>query len=103
MVGGSRVRFHVRVLSLGFWSVLFGGVLLYATSRALSVVARASASGATTENAPAATSAEPWLAGVLHGGLRAVLQFGAVSVAVGVALAVLGAWLLRSTTRAAPR
>lgn len=97
MVGRSRVRFHVRVVWLGFWSVLFGGVVLYATSRALSVVARASPSA----DAAASTPTEPWLQEFLQGGLRSALHVGAVSIAVGLAFAVVGAWLLRATVRGA--
>jgi hypothetical protein len=102
MVGRSRVRFHVRVVWLGFWSVLLGGVVLYVTSRALSVAASASATAGTSTEV-ASTPAEPWLQGLLHEGLRGALHVGAASVGVGLAFAVAGAWLLRATVRGAVR
>jgi hypothetical protein len=100
MVSRSGVRFHVRVLSLGVWVLLLGGVLLYATSRALAVVA--SASTPTGESTAAVAPAEPWLLGIARDGLVGVARAGAVSVGVGVAVVLAGAWLLRSTTRRTP-
>ena len=99
MVGRTGVRFHVRVLSIGFWVLLLGGAVLYAASRALTAVA--SASTPTDTSGTATATAQPLLLGAVHDGLLGVFHAGAASVAIGVVVVLAGAWLLRSTIRAA--
>lgn len=100
MVGRSGVRFHVRVLSLGFWGVLLGAVVLYTTSRALAVVGGASSQPSGAVATPAPT--QPWVVAAAQDTLLGVRHVGAGSVLAGVTAVVLGAWLLQSTTRRTP-
>jgi len=88
---------HVRVLSVGFWGVLIGGLLVYVTARAFALVSAAPA----TVSQPSTGGAS--IQSMAVAGLTNVFNFGLVSLLVGLTVFLVGVALLRRVLPGPPR